>query len=299
MLAVTQGELELEQGVLYWKHEVPSSPPSGDVKPTLLFIHAGVTDHTLWDAQIDHFLSRGWSCLRYDILGYGKSVLKDSQSTTRLPADHMGHIDQLVDHVLPAEPKVIPIGLSMGGSLALGYTVFYPHRVAGAAIIAGGLRGVDIPNLPEEDELFDQADALLEASDVHGYAEMQVRIWGDGPLQQPGRLNKHVRERMMAWNLEIASREVVKQGPSAVEAVRREPAPVTKLHEIEVPVAIAYGTLDETNTTEGMKYASQRIARVESKAFETAHMINLEEEDEFNGWLSSWLCRHFRTTAAD
>lgn len=69
--------------------------PSGDLKPTFLFIYAGVTDHTLWDAQVDHFLRRGWSCLRYDIFGHGKSVPSEEylQAADRRRVDHMGRID--------------------------------------------------------------------------------------------------------------------------------------------------------------------------------------------------------------
>ena len=63
---------------------------------------------------------------------------------------------------------------------------------------------------------------------------------------------------------------MAKTGAGAVDVVRREPAPVTKLHEIDLPVGIAYGTLDETNTTEAMKYIGERIAGAEVRAFETA-----------------------------
>ena len=203
---VQDGKLEIEQGALYWKYEL-SAQPAANARPTLLFIHAGVTDHTLWDAQVKYALDKGFHCLRFDIFGYGRSVPSDAylHSTARKPVDHISLIDQLIVDVLPPSCKVIPIGLSIGGSLALSYTVFYPHRIAGAVIVAGGVRGVDIPNTAEEDALFDRVDQLMEAGDIQGAAEMQVRIWGDGPLQQPGRMAKHLRERMLAWNLDIAA----------------------------------------------------------------------------------------------
>lgn len=304
------GTMEIEQGELYWKYETSSALVRHNIltdeclsdarkvrtgRPSLLFIHAGVTDHTLWDAQVAHFLDQGWNCLRFDIFGYGRSVPNECylQSASRKPVDHLAVLDQLINEVLPAGSKVIPIGLSMGGSLALSYTAFYPQRIAGAIIVAGGVRGVEIPNTPQEDALFDQVDALVDTGNVQGAAEMQVRIWGDCPLQPSSRLASHLHGRMLAWNLDIAAREIAKTGAGAIYAVRREPAPATKLHEIQVPVLVAYGRLDETNTTGAMKYIGERIVGAEVVGFETAHMVNLEREDEFNGVVRGWLERWF------
>ena len=291
---VHEGQLDLEQGPFYWKYDRPSQSQT-NVRPTLLFIHAGITDHTLWDVQVRYFVDRGWACLRDEIFGLGKSLPSNDylSSAVRKRVDHIGLIDQLIDAILPADSAVIPIGLSIGGGLALGYTVFYPHRVAGATILAGGIRGVDIPNTAEEDALFEQVGTLLDTGGVEGAAEAQVRIWGDGPLQPVGRMAKHLRERMLAWNLDIAAREIAKTGARAIDSVIWEPAPVAKLHEIRVPVALAYGTLDETNTTGAIEYLGRRIAGAEVRAFDTAHMINLEKEDDFNEWLGTWLDRHF------
>lgn len=202
-------------------------------------------------------------------------------------------MEALIDHVLPANALVIAIGLSIGGSLGLSFTVYCPQRVAGVVIVAGGVRGVEIPNQAAEEALFERADALLEGGDVRGYAELQVSIWGDGPLQEEGRMAEHLRERMLAWNLKIAEREVAGTGAGAMEAVRREPAPVSLLGGIGVPVAVAYGMLDETSTTGAMKVLGQRIAGAEVREFEAAHMVNLEKEDEFNEWSSAWLGKHF------
>lgn len=224
-------------------------------RPTLLFVHAGVTDYTLWDAQVAYFLDNGWHCLRFDIFGLGQSLLSETylQCAVRTPVDHVGLVDELVNKVLPMNVKVIPIGLSVGGSLALNYTIYFPPRVAGVVVVAGGVRGIDIPNTVEENQLLEEADKRLEAGDMEGAAEMQVRIWGDGPLQPEGRMNKTLRARMLAWNRDIAAREVARKGSGAERTMRREPAPGMMLHEIDVPVAIAYGTLDETCTTGTMK----------------------------------------------
>ena len=116
-----------------------------------------------------------------------------------------------------------------------------------------------------------------------------VRIWGDGPLQEPGRVDEQVAERMLKWNQDICARECGKIGGMALDVVSRDPPASTKLHAIDVPTAVAYGTYDETETTAAMKHVGASIKDANVKEFKTAHMINLELPDDFNRWLSDWL----------
>jgi pimeloyl-ACP methyl ester carboxylesterase len=78
------------------------------------------------------------------------------------------HVDRLRKEVLPADSTVIPIGLSIGASLALGYTVNRGDSVAGAAIVSGGLLGFESDNTPAEDRLFKLADGLIADVSTHG-----------------------------------------------------------------------------------------------------------------------------------
>ena len=87
--------------------------------------------------------------------------------------DPIEHIDLLRQHVLPETSSIIPIGLSMGGSLAIGYTVTRPESVSGLAVVAGGLRGFQFPNTKEEEALFEKVNALIECHDVQGAANLQ------------------------------------------------------------------------------------------------------------------------------
>ena len=61
--------IEIEGGELYWRFDRPvmawSYGPES-ARPTLLFIHAGVSDHSLWDEQVTFCTINGWGCLRYD-----------------------------------------------------------------------------------------------------------------------------------------------------------------------------------------------------------------------------------------
>lgn len=69
----SEGLVQLKEGSLYFKFtEAEDEVEDLESRPVLLFIHAGVTDHTLWDAQVDHLVARGWSCLQFDLFGFGR-----------------------------------------------------------------------------------------------------------------------------------------------------------------------------------------------------------------------------------
>lgn len=81
----------------------------------------------------------------------------------------------------------------------------------------------------------------------------------------------------------------------ALDAVRSDPPPIARLHTIQVPTAIAWGSFDESYTTAAMQYVANHVKGATSKEFETAHMVNLEKPDEVNQWLNEWLEAHFES----
>ena len=99
----------------------------------------------------------------------------------RQPFDNMEHVDILRSEILPEDATVIPIGCSIGAALALGYTVNRQEYVSGAVVVSGGIGGFEYDNEPAEDQLFSLADSHIRDGDVRGAANLQVRIWGDGP----------------------------------------------------------------------------------------------------------------------
>ncbi|KAI9834523.1 MAG: hypothetical protein M1819_002899 [Sarea resinae] len=289
------GSLRIPEGFISWKYEVARSP-SSKLRPTLVFLHAAVADHTLWNTQIEYLTAKEWNCLSFDLFGFGQSKPSKEflESDPRRPINHLNHLEILLKETLPVQSKVILIGLSMGGLLAPDFALVHPGLVSGLVTIAGGVRGSEFPNKPEEDNLFDQETILSQAGSIKALAKLKVRIWGDGPPQKPGRLSEAIADKMYSWCLDIAARECAKEGGTALEDVAPEPFAFTRLHEIRVPTAVAFGAYDESNTTAAMKYVGRTIERANVKAFEAAHMINLEVPEELNAWLGGWLEAHWQ-----
>lgn len=291
---ISYGYVEVNEGHIYWKYSIAADETT-ESRPVLLFIHAGVTDHTLWEAQVEYFLERGWNCLQFDMFGFGLSQPSEMYllANPRPKFDPIDQLDRVLQEVLPSDAKVIPIGLSIGASLALGYTVQRRELVTGLATISGGVRGFEYNNTPDEDSLFQKIDSLTEDGDVQGAANLTVRAWGDGPLQEPGRMAEDIAERMLKWNIDISQREAARRGGTALDTVARDPPAGSLLHTLNIPVAVAYGVFDETYTKAAMQYLGMKVNGANVREFRAAHMVNLEMADEFNQWLDDWLEENF------
>ncbi|MCJ1250601.1 hypothetical protein MMC30_007829 [Trapelia coarctata] len=287
--------LQVDEGSLLWLLDCPNvTGPRASERPTLLFIHAAVADHTLWDCQVEYLVTKGWNVLRYDILGYGKSHPSEAylEASPRPPVKHYQHTAQVVRNLLYKEQtsnKVIVIGLSRGGAIAVDFAIAFPDLVCGLAVVAGGLSGFDSRNLPKEDELFAQEERLSEARDSDGLARLRVRIWGDGPLQEEGRVDYRVRQSLYTWCKDIAVREHNGTGGSAIEDEELDPPAASRLVDIAIPVAVALGTLDESSTNAAMRHITANVTCATAQEFDSAHMVNLERPDAFNAWLEAWL----------
>lgn len=93
------GFLDVPEGKIFYSLW---TPPSLDSRPPILFVHAGVSDHTLWDAQVDFLQPKGWAILRYDLFGFGKSTPYDTylESNPRPKINYIEHATSLLRKVL-------------------------------------------------------------------------------------------------------------------------------------------------------------------------------------------------------
>lgn len=291
---ISAGYVDVNEGHMYWKYSIAADETT-ESRPVLLFLHASVADHTIWDAQVEYFLERGWNCLQFDMFGFGLSQPSDPYiyANPRPKFDPIDQLDRLLNEVLPSDATIIPIGLGMGASLALGYTVQRRELVSGLATIGGGIRGFEYDNKPDEEWLFSKIESLTDDGDVQGAANLKVRAWGDGPLQEPGRMPEDIAERMLKWNIDIGQKEASKRGGTALDAVARDPPAGTLLHTLDIPVAVGYGVFDETYTSAAMQFLAMKVNGANIREFSTAHMVNLEASDEFNQWLGEWLDENF------
>lgn len=110
------GYAPVHNGELYYE-------ASGEGHP-LVLLHAGIADHTMWDAHAPVFAQR-FRVIRYDARGYGRSHTQDTEFSD------WQDLEDLLDYL--QTPAAHLIGISRGGSTAIDFALQHPERGASVA----------------------------------------------------------------------------------------------------------------------------------------------------------------------
>ena len=105
-----------------------------------VFIHGGHLESSSWHSQVAHF-PKSYRAITYDIRGHGRSEVPDEGYAI---GECVEDLRQLLDHL--AAERAYLAGLSMGGYIALTFTLVHPERVD-ALILAGTNSGPVIETL--------------------------------------------------------------------------------------------------------------------------------------------------------
>ena len=232
----------------------------------LVLIHGGLVNSGLWDDQFEVF-AQGHRTLRYDVRGFGKSTS---------PASYFSNHSDLRD--LLDEVKIeraCVLGLSMGGAIAIDFTLAYPDRVAALIPVAAGLGGYhSAVTSPLRDEL----NAAYERGDKERAVELSLQMWTDGPHRTPDQVEPTVREHIRAMTSHTFDLPDVEPW-----AQRLEPPAIERLAEIHVPTLFIVGDQDVEDI---LKISDLIVAQVRGAQRVVipgaAHHLNVEQPDEFN-----------------
>lgn len=264
----TTGYCEFNGARIYYEFE-------GD-GPPLTLIHAGVAHLRMWDEQVaawrDHF-----RVIRYDTRGFGRTRTAD------VPYSNMEDVGAVLDCVGAADTHLL--GLSRGGQIALDFTVNHPERVRSLTWVAGGVRGLDVPDDPRLVAVWPEMERLYKERKWDELVELETQVWTDGPGQPANRVDPALRRRMAAWNQENYLVE-----EDAEQVVTPALIAAEHLAEIGVPTLVMWGTLDESSVGESGEHLAAAVPGARSKVFEgVAHMVNLERPAEFNSIVLDFL----------
>ena len=235
--------------------------------PTVVLLHAGVCDRRSWRDVAGLLAGEGLDVVAYDRRGFGD---------TPPPSGAFRHLDDLVavlDHV--ADAPVWLVGSSMGGALALDAALELGDRVAGLVLLAPAVSGAPEPDDAALDEDTRRLDAAIEAADKAGDIDevnrLETWLWLDGPAQAEGRVGGAARELALDMNRTALRGESEHEGESGVDAWSR-------LEEIRVPTAVAWGDLDVPVIVDRSRAVADRVAGVRTHEIfaGTAHLPYLE-----------------------
>ena len=242
----------------------------------LVLVHAGLADSGMWDGQFE-FFSRHYRVIRYDMRGFGQSAPV---------AGEYSHEDDLAAFMQYLKvSKATLIGSSQGGTIILNFALEYPAMVEALVVASSSPQGLDLDmptSLP-----FADLQAAIVANDWARFLELSAQIWFDGEGRTPDQVDSQARNRLLAMYRRRLQLSRVDQGK---EKPARQPLAASRLVDLHVPTLILYGERDLAYIRDASTYMVDHIAGAQKVMLpDTAHMLNMEQPDKFNGIVLAFL----------
>jgi 3-oxoadipate enol-lactonase len=242
--------------------------------PALVFIHAGVSDHRMWEPQCEAFSSR-FKCIRYDLRGFGKSAMPEESFALR------DDLLAVLRHL--GIGKAALVGCSMGGATAIDFGLEHPEMVTALVPVGAGVSGWTDWS-PESVKLFTEMMALAQKGDAEAAFEISAHYWIDGPSRDPSRVEPKYRARARHLYQENFSPKM-----PAAEITLNPPA-IRRLGEMKCPTMVVIGDCDAPDLQKLAQTLAREIpgARMTTVA-NAAHLPSLEHPVQFNRMLDGFL----------
>jgi len=270
MTQMTSGTIETGSGKLYYE--------MGGEGETLVLIHAGFVDSRMWDDQWAA-LAEHYRVVRFDMRGFGRS----DAATAAVP--RRDDLLCLLDELDIARATLI--GCSLGGEVALDFTLEHPGRVAGLVLESAAPSGFELQGAPPPDMM--DMIAAVQAGDIERAADLQVRIWVDGMFRQPEQVDPAVRARAREMCL-IPLRQHTWPIMDMQSAQPLDPPAINRLETLDLPVLITVGALDHPELLRAADVMADRIAGSRKLVIPGgAHVVSMEQPEAFNAALLDFL----------
>jgi 3-oxoadipate enol-lactonase len=243
--------------------------------PWVTMSNSLATTHRMWDAQMDAF-TKHYRVLRYDKRGHGESDVAPGPYSFDLLADD---VLALLDALSIASTHFV--GLSMGGMTGMTMGVRNP----------GVLRTLVLCDTASKDPLGDPAlwqqriDAVRAGGSMEALVETTLARFLT-PATVKSRPDVADAVRTMVRNTPMEGYIACCQAIAKLNLTERLPG-------ITVPTLVVVGADDPATTVDMARTIHQRIAGSELVILKNAaHLSNLEQADNFNQAVLSFLARH-------
>ncbi len=233
-------------------------PPGG---PALLLVNSIGTDLRMWEPQVVAFSDR-YRVVRYDYPGHGDSRRPSGAQTV---AGLAGHALSLLDQLRIERTHVC--GISLGGMVAMELAARHAHRVDRAVFAATAPR--------------------IGTEDLWG-ARISAALMGGMHVIRAGTIDRFLSARTRARHPErvAALREIMEtasaEGYAAACTALRDADLEGMLAEIHVPSLVIAGARDESTPLDQLERLQASIGGSELSVLDAAHLVNVEQPDEFN-----------------
>ncbi len=243
--------------------------------PDVMLIHPGLWDSRTWDPQVPLLVDEGFRVTRYDVRGYGRS-----SRLTGEPYSSVRDMLAVLDAAGVAQTALV--GCSMGGAIAIDFTLEQPDRVWAlmtAASAPGGFEALE----EEEDWWAERAapiEAAIEAGDLERAQELRLQIWAPLGIDDPaGRLIRQIAfDNLHELTMDESAEEEL------------DPPAARRLSEIDVPTLVLIAEHDPPFQRRAGELIARGILGAHRVVIEGAdHVVNLRQPEAFNEALLGFL----------
>ena len=262
----TRGFAEVNGAKLYYEVMGAGHP--------LVLLHEGIADSRMYDDQFNAFAQR-YRVVRFDLRGFGRSDLPPGDEPVALYEDLYGLL------ALLGIKKTYVLGMSMGGAIALDFTLAHPVMVDALILVAPGVSGYDMTSFEEEYKAIGgEIEEAVKRGDYERASELETRIWVVGPERTPQQVDPSVRQRVYEMNLHNFRNMGAAEFPPSQEL---DPPAIARLGEVAVPTCLIIGDKDVREMLSIIEKLEQGIPGARKVVMrDVAHALNMEQPEEFN-----------------
>ena len=262
----TRGFAEVNGAKLYYEAAGAGHP--------LVLLHEGIADSRMYDDQFTAF-AQSYRVVRYDIRGFGQSDIPTGDEPLALREDLYGLLTFL------GIKKTYALGMSVGGSIALDFTLAHPDMVDALILVAPGVSGYEMTSFGTEYKAVgEEIEEAVKRGDYERASELETRIWVDGPERTPQQVDAGVRQRVYEMNLQNYRNMGATEYPPMQEL---EPPAIARLGEVAVPTCLIIGDKDVREMMSIIDTLEQGIPGARKVVMHgVAHALNMERPEEFN-----------------
>jgi len=238
----------------------------------VILIHGNFVSMRMWDSQLP--LAESFDLIRYDVRGFGQSPLVGGRYSDE--ADLAALLDVL------AVDSAHLVGSSMGGWIALGFTLRYPERVRSMVVVPGGISGWEAPDWMMRG--WDEFQAALKARAVDKATDIIMAFPPMRPLEARPALHREMATmiRQHRWD----------EDWDVVETDKLHPPAAQRLAEVSASTLVLSGSLDDAAFRELGDRMTREMPNAERLVIDGgSHSVHMELPDEFNQAVTEFIRR--------
>lgn len=240
----------------------------------IVLIHGFPLNYEMWQPQIE-CLTKRFRVIAYDVRGHGKTSSRDPQYVIEFFVDDLiGLLDQLKIE------RAILCGLSMGGYIALRRVERNPERVMGLI-------------LADTQSRSDSNEIKLKRAPIKSVKTQGVEVYAETSVKTLFALDSLTKKTDVVEKI----KEIIRANSSsaicaALLALSGRTDTTPALPSINVPTLILVGEHDALTPPVASQEMHNKIVNSEIHVIPNAgHLSNLENPDEFNKYMLSFLAK--------